>query len=554
MVACANCGAENRPDAEHCLECGVELSASAVDADPWHGRTIAQRYQIIAKLGDGGMGEVYEAIQEPIGRRVALKILNDEMAENPNQVERFRREAQSASQLSNPHTIVVHDFGQDDDGTLFIAMELLEGEMLADRLGRVGRLPLPDIVVILEQVAGSLDEAHEKGVVHRDLKPENIFLTRRGHADIFAKVLDFGIAKLNYDFDGQTVERLTRQGNICGTPHYMAPEQIRDTTVDWRTDVYALGVLLYRFLAGFEPFDANKVIDLLTMHLNEVPPPIQFVVPHAGPSYLALEAVALKALSKEPDKRYQSAGEMAAAARACLIEHEQVQRPVSPTASTVPDPAMPALPIQPRGRTRLWAGVAAIFSVLLAGMWIVQSPGQSPPTAPTAAVQDASKRGLAATENTDETKTGLPPQIVEKKPAPVPATVTTDRERRLIQLRAEVDQQLDEARRKAAEARAKAARAAEMVDRINREIEALSGQLGGAKKAERPETGRIRIRSSANDVVVTIGTRNLGTTPLSDALVLPAGTHTIQARRGATTKRIVVQVTAGQEGTVHLDF
>ena len=202
MVYCHNCGAENKPDSIHCLECGVTLNAEPLEADPWEGRLIAQRFKVVRKLGDGGMGEVYEAIQHPIGRRVAVKILNEEMAENPQQVERFGARSVRES-VTNPHTIVIHDFGQDDDGTLFIAMELLEGESLAEYLEQHQTMSPEDIVSVLTQVTDSLYEAHEQGVVHRDLKPENIFLTHRANNPLYASCSTSALRNYN-DIDGHT--------------------------------------------------------------------------------------------------------------------------------------------------------------------------------------------------------------------------------------------------------------------------------------------------------------------------------------------------------------
>ena len=238
MYKCPHCSVVT--DLEHatCLACGFAIGGDP-DADPWLNREIAGRYRIEGKLGDGGMGEVYRAEQTTMARTIALKLLNDDLAQKPSQVERFKREAQAASQLTHPNTIVVHDFGQCDDGTLFIAMEYLDGMALATVLDEPTRLDPERLVHILAQVCDSLQEAHDQQVVHRDLKPENIFLTTRGDQNDFAKVLDFGIAKLTKAPDGQMVDRLTKAGTLCGTPHYMAPEQIRDETVDWRADIYA---------------------------------------------------------------------------------------------------------------------------------------------------------------------------------------------------------------------------------------------------------------------------------------------------------------------------
>ncbi len=305
MSACANCGLQGRPSYNWCTECGFSVNEVA-ERDPWFGRLIAGRFRLQSRLGAGGMGEVYEAIQEPMDRRVAVKLLNDQMAMSAEQVARFKREAQAASQLEHPSTITVHDFGQDSDGTLFIAMEYLKGQSLDAWIKHNGRPDLARAVDIFIQVCDSLEEAHTKGVVHRDLKPENIFLaTRAGTTDV-VKVLDFGIAKISQTPVGGSIDQLTAQGAICGTPHYMAPEQITDGVVDQRTDIYALGVMLYWLIAGREPCQATTFNELLTMHLKQLPPPIPNEQEPADPRWRDAESVAARALSKAPQDRFQS--------------------------------------------------------------------------------------------------------------------------------------------------------------------------------------------------------------------------------------------------------
>lgn len=309
MKACPSCGAACQVDARFCLECGEPLAdaESLTTSDPWLGRMVAGRFRLLSKLGDGGMGEVYRAEQMPMGRHIALKILRQALSDDPKQVERFKREAQAASALSHPNTIIVHDFGQDTDGTLFIAMELLEGEPLSEVLSREGALPPERAAAILRQICGSLDEAHSHGLVHRDLKPENVFLTERAGANDFVKVLDFGIAKVT-ESGGQKLETITQAGAIFGTPQYMAPEQIRGEGVDARADIYALGVILYEMISGHLPFAAGSVVEMLTKHLTAPPAPIvRKAEVKADANVPRLEAIALRALSKDPTRRQQSA-------------------------------------------------------------------------------------------------------------------------------------------------------------------------------------------------------------------------------------------------------
>ncbi|MFN3202218.1 MAG: protein kinase domain-containing protein [Bradymonadia bacterium] len=308
MKTCPSCQALCEPEARFCLECGEALDMGPIadpQDDPWQGRVVAGRFQIIEKLGDGGMGEVFLAEQTTMERRVALKVLRQELCADPQQVERFKREAQAASRLSHPNTIIVHDFGLDEGGVLFIAMEFLEGQTLDQVLASVGALDPERAVRILVQVCASLEEAHAQGVIHRDLKPENIFLTRRGQTDDFVKVLDFGIAKVQRNAQGGQMSKLTRTGAIFGTPQYMSPEQIRGEDLDARSDVYAMGVILYEVLSGHLPFKANSAVEMLTKHLSEKPPPIE--QPGADQEIIAhLQAISMRALSKDPSQRHTS--------------------------------------------------------------------------------------------------------------------------------------------------------------------------------------------------------------------------------------------------------
>ena len=312
MKECPSCSSEAPDESRFCLDCGHAFTDTESHADPWTGRVVVGRFKIARKLGEGGMGEVFLAEQMPMGRSVALKVLRQELSGNAEQVERFKREAQAASQLSHPNTIIVHDFGQDEDGTLFIAMEFLEGKPLDAVLEEEGVIPCERAAHIMTQTCGSLREAHERGMVHRDLKPENIFLTDRGGTPDFVKVLDFGIAKVSQTSKGDKLEPITQAGAIFGTPHYMSPEQIRGDTLDARSDVYALGVILYRMIAGELPFKAGSVVEMLTQHLTAAPEPIASSDTQNAQAVARLEAIALRALSKKADDRQASTDEFLA--------------------------------------------------------------------------------------------------------------------------------------------------------------------------------------------------------------------------------------------------
>ncbi len=277
--------------------------------DPMIGRVLGGRYEIISLLGQGGMGAVYKARQPAVKRMIALKILLKEFADNDTVVKRFHQEALAASRLTHPNTIKVFDFGQTDDGVLFMAMELLRGESLAHAISRSGPMPPKRVVHIMRQCCKSLAEAHKAGIIHRDLKPDNIFLVDiEGERD-FAKVLDFGVAKLK-EFEGKE-GTLTQAGMIFGTPKYMSPEQARSGNLDSRSDVYALGIIIYEMLMGKPPFSADNPLSILISHVNEQPRRFaQFNPQLQVPT--ALEAVVFKALNKDREQRHATVEHMLA--------------------------------------------------------------------------------------------------------------------------------------------------------------------------------------------------------------------------------------------------
>ena len=263
------------------------------------GRVFSGRYRVEALVGEGGMGSVYSATQLSVNRSVALKILRPEYASNLEQVRRFQTEARAASSLDHPHTIRVIDFGQSDDGALYLVTELLEGETLSDLIAREGALDPWRAARITCQVLKSLSEAHSMGIVHRDLKPENIFLTRvHGEGD-FAKVLDFGIAKITAP--DRERRSLTVTGTVVGTPLYMAPEQARGQAVGRSADLYSVGVLLYEMLAGEPPFMGETAMQVMMEHIQTEPPPLALSLD--APSLGELERVVDWCLAKEPADR-----------------------------------------------------------------------------------------------------------------------------------------------------------------------------------------------------------------------------------------------------------
>jgi len=270
------------------------------------GRDIIGQYVIEAKLGEGGMGEVYLAEQPAIGRKVAIKVVHSQLRVVEEQAERFRNEAKAAASLSSPHIVEIFNWGELDDGTLFMAMEYLRGQTLAELLDERGPLEPELAVAIATQICAALSEAHAAGIVHRDLKPSNVMLLERdGHEGYFVKVLDFGVAKL----EGADI---TASGAMFGTPQYMSPEQLRAGTIDGRSDLYALGVMLYEMLSGELPFRSPSAIGYITAHLHDQPPALPGEVPRA------LAEVVELLLAKNADERPRDANATAAELRAAL--------------------------------------------------------------------------------------------------------------------------------------------------------------------------------------------------------------------------------------------
>ena len=306
-VRCVHCGTADHGDARFCGVCGRAISATEpsnpnlAERPSLIGREIAGRYRIQALLGEGGMGAVFRAEQISLKRTVAVKLLRPEILGNQMLLRRFNLEAEAVAKLSHPGTVNIYDFGQDADGTLFIAMELIDGRSLRQVIHREAPLPPRRALAIAAQVAASLADAHAHAIVHRDLKPDNVMLQDRGRERDVVRVLDFGIAKLR-DETRATHAAMTQQGDLLGTPQYMAPEQIRAEPIDGRTDVYALGCMLYVMVTGRLPHEAPTVLGLLSKHLIEHPVPPSQRRPELGlPA--ALDHLILGAMAKRPDDR-----------------------------------------------------------------------------------------------------------------------------------------------------------------------------------------------------------------------------------------------------------
>jgi serine/threonine protein kinase len=329
---CPHCQKALRPDSRFCTGCGRSLdsprsssdnsvTAPAVTSveridqakqnragDPLIGHLLDGKYQLVSRLGQGGMGTVYRARRIHIGDEVAVKVLHTRYVAEEEAIERFRREARAAAQLRHPNVVVIYDYGEAPDaGVLgYIVMELVEGKPLGDILEQEGRLKPDRAIALMRQICAGVGAAHKRNIVHRDLKPDNIVvLPADGHDDETLKVVDFGLAKLR-DQLGLDAKSLTQTGMIIGTPNYMSPEQCRGDELDSRADVYSLGAILFEMLAGEKPFSAPSAAAVIVKHLMDPPP----ALPNENELPPALTAVCRRALSKNSSDRQADASEL----------------------------------------------------------------------------------------------------------------------------------------------------------------------------------------------------------------------------------------------------
>ena len=334
---CPTCRQSFDEPSRFCAECGADMThASALEAarptseppahEPtsaelsgadrrlsdsnrtWLGKVVDGRYRVLEVIGRGGMGVVYRVEHLRMGKIAAMKVLHRDLAHDPEVVQRFEREAAAVSKLHHPHTVQVFDFGN-AQGALYLIMEYVRGLDLARIINRDGPMPWPRAAPLFAQICGALQEAHELGIVHRDLKPENVLITRTTGGRDFAKVLDFGLAKLD-QLGAPTRE--TERTAIVGTPYFMAPEQIRGEDVDARTDLYSFGALMFELLTAQHLYSGSTAVGVLTKHLTAEPDAPSMRVPKLGIPP-AVDHLCRKALSRDPGARWQTAAELGAA-------------------------------------------------------------------------------------------------------------------------------------------------------------------------------------------------------------------------------------------------
>lgn len=327
------------------------------------GQVLGGRYELIEVLGEGGMGVVYRARQTSMDRDVAVKVLSSNFSQNPQMIRRFEKEARVVSKLSHPNTVSVFDYGQSND-VLFLVMELLKGQTLKAYLKKNVPLAPSEAVHLATQILRSLHQAHQVGIVHRDIKPANVFILNANQTRPFAKVLDFGVAKLTQTSAEETV---TQAGGIIGTPKYMAPEQAQDMQTDHRCDLYSVGILLYEMLSGHVPYDGDNPLRVMMDHAQAPVPDLPQPLAQTS-NYGQLPAIVYRCLQKNPVQRFESA-------EALLNALDDWEKAL-PQAITRPKPARLSDErpnhSKPAQRSRVWAPLLLLLTVSLFLFWRIE--------------------------------------------------------------------------------------------------------------------------------------------------------------------------------------
>jgi hypothetical protein len=386
-----------------------------VAVDPYApGQILDGKYLVERKIGEGGMGQVLLARHTELDRNVAIKVLRADLAMDASAVERFLREARAAARIESEHVVQVFDVERFSDGRPYIVMEYLEGEDLG-RVAARGVLPVAQAVECILHACEGVAEAHRVGVIHRDLKPENLFLARRRDGGATLKVVDFGISKLAPTADRR--EQALTTGNLLGTPFYMSPEQLRgDATVDERSDVWALGVILFELVTGGAPFHADTLPTLCLRIMNE--PARRISDERSDLAFpIGLEGIIDRCLSKAPEQRYPNAVELGAALAMFAPAFDAARLgPMRPRGPSLADGAALArsgvLPrVQRRRRWRPIATVAAAVALFGVAVFGVAKMVASAPTPPTASATTSASPVVGATTGSANTTAGTPPLL-----------------------------------------------------------------------------------------------------------------------------------------------
>jgi len=404
-----------------------QISASPLNPnDPLIGIVLAGRYVVKSRIGEGGMGLVYEGVHRDIDKRVAIKVLRNDLSKRPDVVARFRQEARSASRIGHENIVDIFDFGETTYGASYFVMEFLEGEDLGNVLGKQATVQAERVCEIVLQCCRALSATHAKGIVHRDIKPENIFLTKRDDIEDFVKIVDFGIAKMSdVETEGAPGRKLTKTGMIFGTPEYMSPEQAGGRDLDHRVDIYALGIILYECLAGRVPFEGDTFMGILSQHLSADAPPIDEVNPNAKVSR-ELELVIRKALAKDPDDRYQDTEELAEAV-VCALDGRLSRATRMTPPSALGLPSTTELNSVPRRKTSPWVWAATGLGVAAVLAWVALGSISGPAGEADASEPPGELSPVAEVlEPKEETVGYLGPADAEPTPALVNVHVASD--------------------------------------------------------------------------------------------------------------------------------
>ena len=380
MLQCdsSTCPIKAESSLRFCPECG-RRNEPQEDGDPLSGRVIANTFRLIKAIGEGAMGTIYKAEHITLQKAVVIKLLHPHLTGDASLAKRFHREAKAASLLNHPNCIGIIDFGQSEDGMLYIAMEFVDGCDLAELIHRQFPLESRRVVTILKQVCTALDEAHANGVLHRDLKPENIMITERRRERDFVKVLDFGIAKLQENSPGGAGTFQTMAGVVCGTPEYMSPEQAKGEKLDGRSDLYAIGIILYQMLTNTVPFHGESPLGVVTQHLSKAPTPPHQIVPGVS---AGLERLCLSLLEKKREARPPSALDV-------IAELERIEREIEAGADDAVHDDRTVVQLRPSqlaeleaARNQYKAKVAAEEAAQTAAAPVAAAPPSQPTAAP----------------------------------------------------------------------------------------------------------------------------------------------------------------------------
>ena len=430
MKICTTCGQEWPDEQKFCPNDGSGLRSASKTAD-LVGSVIAERYHITKKLGEGGMGAVYLGEHVKMGRLSAIKVMSQSMANDPDSIARFNREAANAARINHPNVCAIYDFGETPDGVIYLAMEYIKGEALTDLIEREGALTAHRAVRIIRQAGEALQTAHDMSIVHRDLKPDNIMIAQGREGDI-VKIVDFGIAKAMGPEEGQNV---TKTGLVVGTPEYMSPEQLSGDKLDGRSDIYSLALVLFRMLTGDLPFQADSAQEVMIKRLTDEPMSLNVVLPE-GNFPEALQQVMTRALARMPGERYASAAQfakdaedavagLAIAAPAAADDPEGATQVIDTAATAIiaktrvagkvktpdtPQPTVspPLAPVPRKPTVAIVAGVVIALAAAGVGGAMVLKGGDTPADSVSTVTQDTA--GTVAANNPQVPAAGNPPR------------------------------------------------------------------------------------------------------------------------------------------------